>query len=240
MSDTIYVRAFPTILEQRSRRELLGRFVPFNTPTQVADPLPSGRFDIYHEGFRRGAFAAQAMSAEPGTLRRIGLVHTHEGGLGYLGPVVRLREEDDGLWGDVAVLRSKADDVEDLIAAGIDKLSVEFRLPAMAANTVVENGVRWRTRAHLDLVALEPKGAYAGAHVAAFRADIDELAREEAEAQAAEEAAAQQAADAAANAKAAEQAAAERRRRWDELTSRTAAEEARSAEYRQRYGIATS
>jgi HK97 family phage prohead protease len=240
MSQPIFVRAFPTVLEQKSPHELLGRFVPFDVPTKVADPLPSGRWDIYVEGFKRGAFAPQADSREPGVLRRIGLVHTHEGGLGYLGPVVSLREEDDGLWGDVAVLRSKASDVEDLIAAGVDQLSVEFRLPSMAANTVVVDGVRWRTRAHLDQVALEPKGSYPGARVAAFRADIDELAREQAEAEAAEEAAAKEAADAAAKAKADEEAAAERRRRWDELCARTEAEEARSAEYHQRFGISPS
>lgn len=219
MSDQqVFVRAFATGLEQTGPRQLTGRVVPYNAPARVADRLPDGNLDIYTEGFRAGAFAPQASSNEPGVLRRIGLVHTHEGGLGYLGPFVALRDEPDGLWGDVVVLRSKASDVEDLIEAGVRELSVEYRLPRTGQHTEVVDGVRWRTRAHLDRVAMEAKGAYGdGARVLAFREDLDELAREEDERREAAETAAA-AADAKARAEAAAaEAAAERKRRWEAI-----------------------
>jgi uncharacterized membrane protein YqiK len=80
------------------------------------------------------------------------------------------------------IVRSKADDVEDLIQAGVDELSIEFRLPVKGINTEIDNdGVRWRTRAHLDGVALEPKGAYSTARVLQYRADKDAEAAAQAE-----------------------------------------------------------
>lgn len=231
-----YLRAFPTMLQRTGARQLTGRLVPYNEATDVLDELPGGEMDIYREGFRPGAFAPQANTRAKGVLNKIGLVHRHDGGLGYLGPFVALREQPDGLWGDVDVLRSRADDVEDLIAAGVDELSVEFRLPR-ANHTVEEGGVRWRTRAHLDNVALEPKGAYSGARVAAFRAEVDELAKEQAEA--AQAAAAEAAAAEAARARQAADidAAVERRRRFEEMTARYDRERARQDELVRSYGV---
>jgi HK97 family phage prohead protease len=226
-----HIRAFSTQLVQSSTRELVGRFVPYDLATDVLDELPGGGIDVYKEGFRRGSFATQANSKEPGVLRRISLQHAHEGGLGYLGPVTELRDESDGLWGTVAVLRSKASDVEDLLASGVSELSVEFRLPAQGQNTVEEGGVRWRTKAHLDSVALEARGAYRGAEVMAYRAEMDAVAAQEAEARAAAE-------SAQAEVQADLDAAVERRRRWEELTGdRLTATVARQVEFETRYGV---
>jgi HK97 family phage prohead protease len=232
----VFIRAFPAALEQSGPHRLSGRFVPFDVATLVLDELPDGGVDIYPEGFRRGAFAPQVSSPEPAVVRRIGLVHTHDGGLGYLGPVIALRDEPDGLWGDVAVLRSKASDVEDLLAAGVKELSVEFRLPRLGQGTVIDgDGVRWRTRAHLDQIALEAKGAYTGARVASFRAELDELAKEEAARHAAETEQAAAVATAAQAEQSKVEAAEQAARQRAELDEWLAAEEAKQAELRARY-----
>lgn len=208
-----FQRAFPAQIERTGPRQLTGRLVPYDEPTDVLDVLPDG-VDIYREGFRYGAFAPQANTTEKGVLTRIGLVHRHEGGLGYLGNFTALREERDGLYGDVAILRSKAGDVEDLLDAGVRELSIEFHPPGAGHTEVDEAGIRWRTRAHLHRVALEPQGAYSSAQVLAFRAEVDHRQVEHA----GDELAA-------------------RRRRWDELTGRLPALEARQAEMVRQYGI---
>jgi HK97 family phage prohead protease len=244
----LFIRAYPTTLEIASPRQLTGRLVPYNVATDVLDEMPDGKMDIYKEGFRPGAFAPQANTREKGVLNKISLIHRHEGGLGFLGPFTGLRERPDGLWGDVAVLRSKASDVEDLLAAGVRELSVEFRLPRTGHTEVDRDGVRWRTRAHLDQVALEPRGAYRSAEVLAFRSELDEEQREQAEATATAEAErlakeATEDAEAAALAEEHERAerevelAAERRRRWDELSARAVIEAAKQDELVKQYGV---
>jgi HK97 family phage prohead protease len=182
----ILVRAFTTDLQMTGPRTLTAQFVPWNLPTEVADRSETGKLDIYVEGFRRGAFDGQATSSEPAVLRRVGFKHAHVGGLGFLGHLTALRNTDDGLEGDVSILRSKADDVADLLDSGIDGVSMEFQV--LRGGEQREDGVRWRTRAHLHAVALEAQQAYAGARVLAFREEIDEQLATEAEAQAAEEA----------------------------------------------------
>jgi HK97 family phage prohead protease len=240
----LYVRAFSTELTIASPRQLTGRLVPYNVTADVLDELGDGKVDIYREGFRPGAFAPQANTREKGVLNKIALVHRHEGGLGFLGPFVALREKPDGLWGDVSVLRSKAPDVEDLLAAGVNELSVEFRLPRVGHTEVDDDGVRWRTRAHLDQVALEPRGAYRTAEVLAFRSEVEQAEREQTESQEAQEAkAAAEAAEVAAQeeakakVEAAAEAAAERRRKWDELSSRVDVELAKQEELVKQYGV---
>jgi HK97 family phage prohead protease len=251
MSSEIHLRAFPTTLEASDvlpdgRRLLTGRLVPYDVKTAVLDPLPGGRFDIYEEGFRRGAFTPQVQ--QPRLWSKIGFIHSHEGGLGFLGPFTSLREEHDGLYGDVRILRSKVEDVEDLIESGVRELSVEFRLGRTGSTDVDENGVRWRTRAHLDRVALEPKGAYSEAQVLAFRAEMDEQQREEAEAQAAAEAersAAMEVEEArrivaeqeAQEREARAEAAVERKRKFDEFTARLEREAAKQRELVKEYGV---
>jgi HK97 family phage prohead protease len=220
----IKVRAFPAQIERTGPRQLTGRLVPYDVPADVADELPDGGYDFYREGFRPGAFRAQTEGREKGSFSKISLVHRHDrGGIGYLGPFLALREEADGLYGDVAIVRSKADDVQDLLDNGVGDLSVEFRLPLVDHTEIGDDGVRWRTRAHLDQVALEAKGAYTSAQVLAYRAEVDEQQREEAElAEAVRQVEAE---------------TAERRRRWEELTGRLDAEKVRQDELMRAHGV---
>ena len=244
---TQHIRAVPAILGATSRngqRFLTGRLVPYGVVADVLDEV-DGKREFYREGFRPGAFRLQAGPTVADKLSKIGLRHTHErgGGLGYLGPFVALRDEPDGLYGDARIMPTLVDNVEALLESGVDELSIEFGLSPRATNTEVgADGVRWRTRAHLLQVALEPMGAYSTAQVLAFRAEADELAKEEAaaaEAAQAEEAAKQAEADAEALASAEErrrvEAAAEaaeaRHRRWVELTDRIDGEMDRQKRY---------
>jgi HK97 family phage prohead protease len=235
-----FLRAYPTTIERTGQRQLTGRLVPYGVVTDVGDELPDGRVDIYREGFRAGAFSPQADAGKQRFVAKIGLVHSHDGGLGYLGPFTALREEADGLYGDVAILRSRADDVEDLLASGISELSVEFRVPKANATETAADGVRWRTRAHLDQVALEAKGAYGSARVLAYRAEVDEAQRQDAE-EAAEEQRRTDKANAEAQleekAKRAAEAAAERRRRFTELAARLEPEQERQRQLVHDYGL---
>lgn len=218
-----FLRAFPAHIERTGTRHLTGRLVPYNEPTDVLDQLPDGRLDIYREGFRPGAFRGQIDGRGKGAFSRVSLVHRHDrGGLGYLGPFTALRDEPDGLYGDVAIVRSKADDVQDLLDNGVADLSVEFRVPPTGA-TEEDDGVRWRVRAYLDQVALEAKGAYTGAEVLAYRAQVDEHQHEIAQADEA--------------VRLAEAEAAARRQRWAELAGRLDAEQARQAELVRTYGV---
>jgi hypothetical protein len=222
---------------------LIGRLVPYNVPTKVLDWLPDGEPDIYDEGFRPGAFARQLPSVDGTRTARINLVHAHEGGLGHLGTSRLLREAPDGLYGEIVVLRSRRDDVADLLAVGIDELSIEFRerlTPRGASTTVVDaDGVRWRTDVHLDRVALEPQGAYSGARVLAYRAELDTIEAEEAQRREAEAAERQAAADAeqaaAAEAEAAAAAETERARARAELDEWLAAEGERQRQLDERF-----
>jgi HK97 family phage prohead protease len=222
----VLVRAFPTVLERTGPRTLTGRLVPYNLATDVADLLPDGTHDIYREGFRPMAFSTQATSTEKGVIARIGLAHRHDNGLGYLGPFASLREGDDGLYGDVSILRSKADDVEDLLANGVNELSIEFRVPQANGTEVDSDGIRWRVKAHLDGVALEPRGAYDQAQVLAYRAAADEQAQAEA---AAEELRRKAEAEA--------EAIVERRHRFDELSRRADDVVERQKELIEQYGL---
>lgn len=240
MTQQTFFRAFPATIQQRGPRQLTGRLVPYNLPADVLDELPTGKVDIYREGFRRGAFDGQLQTGtrNKGVFTKIGLIHRHDGGLGYLGPFTRLREEADGLWGDVNVLPTKADDVGALLEDGIDELSIEFRLRPGADSTIVdEQGVRWRTRVHLDQVALEPKGAYSTAQVLQYRAAQDEMQEQE---QAEEEAERQRLADEAEKAEAAlavRDAERERKRLADEMAQRLEAEVAKQEQLVKEYGL---
>lgn len=184
-SEIRHLRAYPTSIQatgdDNGGRVLTGKLVPYDTASMVLDWLPDGKPDIYHEGFRRGAFGPQVDSNNKGVWHKISLIHKHEGGLGFLGSFIALREEVDGLYGDAKIVRTKTTDVEDLLDMGVNELSVEFRLPTIDSTQVDGNGVRWRVRAHLDQVALEPKGAYSSAQVLQFRAELDQLAKEEQE-----------------------------------------------------------
>jgi HK97 family phage prohead protease len=244
VSTQSFFRAVPAQIERTGPRQLTGLLMPYDVVAQVLDELPDGQIDAYQEGFRRGAFAPQANAKGKGIINKINLVHRHgPDGLGYLGPFTALREEADGLYGDARILPTLAENVGALLEEGVDELSVEFRLPR-AEHTVEVDGVRWRTRAHLDQVALEPKGAYTTARVLQYRSEMDDAQQERAAKQA-EEAEAQQAAAAAAAAQVAEaerlereaEEAAERRREWEALTGRLDAERDKQQQLVREYGV---
>jgi HK97 family phage prohead protease len=242
MSDELhYYRAFPTAIERTGQHQLTGRLVPWDTPTQVADPTDTpDKWDIYKEGFRRGAFEPQIRAVKHA---KISLVHRHGvQGLGFLGPFIALRDQPDGLYGDVKIVTTKRADVEDLLEAGVDQLSIEFRLIRRNDHTEVLDGVRWRRHCYLDAVALEPIGAYPDAKVLAYeRSEADKEAQEQREREEAEAAERQRQADEeAAERERAEKLEAERqerRARWDEMTNRYDADVTKQGELVRAYGV---
>jgi HK97 family phage prohead protease len=205
----------------------------------VADPTDNGKHDVYREGFRRGAFDGQVLTGgkNKGVFTRIGLIHKHEGGLGYLGPFTHLREGADGLYGTASIVSSKSTDVADLLDDGIDELSIEFRLRGAESTIVDSDGVRWRTSVHLDQVALEPKGAYSTAQVLQYRAEMDALEREELEAKEAEDA--KRLAEESQTKQLEDEAAAvlARRAAWDEMTARIDRDVLNQRELERTYGV---
>lgn len=236
----VHVRTLPTATEL-TEGQLLARLIPYNVTARVLDELPGGQYDSYTEGFRLGAARRQAGSSEPGVLRRIGLKHDHDGGLGYLGPLFSLEERDDGLYGEFRVLPSRRGDVAAMYELGIDELSVEF-LERKGGTEVDKDGVRWRTDVHLLGAALLPAGAYGrhGAGVLAMR-ELDELIAEQdaerehqrIEAEAAAEAAAQAERERVA-AEAAEQVAQARRQELADFDTFLAEARQKQADYAER------
>ena len=77
--------------------------------------------------------------------------------------------------------------VDTMLGDGIDSLSIGF---VETARPRVAGGVSWRTRVHLDHVALVDKGAYPAAKVLEFRDGPDLISLEELEDREADEAAA--------------------------------------------------
>ena len=234
-----FYRAFPTEVARTGPNQLTGRLVPWDTVAEVADPVLDGSYDIYHEGFRRGAFEPQIKAIKTS---KISLVHRHfTDGLGFLGPFVALRDLPDGLYGDVRIVTSRRADVEDLLEAGVNELSIEFRLRTGEHTEVDGAGVRWRRRCHLDAVALEPKGAYSTAQVIAFRSEQDESARqqhEREEAEAAERARQSEEEEAERQRQAtAEAERAEKQARWHEMTERYDTDVAKQTELVRTYGV---
>jgi HK97 family phage prohead protease len=234
-----FYRAFPTEVERTGPNQLTGRLVPWDVVADVADPTIDGSYDIYREGFRRGAFEPQIKAIKTS---KISLVHRHfASGLGFLGPFIALRDLPDGLYGDVKIVTSKRADVEDLLEAGVNELSIEFRLRTGEHTEVDGTGVRWRRRCHLDAVALEPKGAYSTAQVIAFRSEADEAARQQAEREAEEAAERQRQADEEEAERqrqaTAEAEAADRRARWNEMTERYDRDVTKQGELVRNYGV---
>jgi hypothetical protein len=247
-SSQSFYRAFSTQIEARQdevtgQHFLSGRLVPYDEAADVLDELPGGKLDLYREGFRRGAFAPQA-NAGKGIVNKINLVHRHgPSGLGYLGVFTGLRDESDGLHGDVRIMPTIAPNVEALLESGVDELSVEFRLPR-ADHTVEVDGVRWRVRAHLDQVALEPKAAYSQARVLAYRGEVEDQERAQAEAQAREDAERQASEQSETEKREALERAAveaaeaeERRREWDAMASRADVEAEKQKALVREYGV---
>ena len=171
MSQPTLVRHYtPTELARPNTGTLVGRAVPYNVATDVVDKLADGRLDAYREGFRPGVFDGAAK--EPG---RIILIDGHaEHGRGRkLGIATALRSTPDALEVEFRVLPTLVDDVAMLVELGVRDLSVGFQ-PLSGGTSIDDDGIRWRTRAHLIHVSLEPEGSYPGAEVLAMRAQQDQ------------------------------------------------------------------
>jgi hypothetical protein len=123
----------------------------------------------------------QVDSPEPGTVRRITFRDQHQGGLGKLGHLIALRNSDAGLHGVAQVLPSKVEDFDAMFEAGIDGMSMEFH--PVGRPQLDPAGTRWRTRIHIEAVALEAEPAYAASRILAVRAAAD-IEAEEAQAEA--------------------------------------------------------
>jgi len=178
VTDLLLIRAFASEFARTSRDTLETRLLPFNTPTRVSDPLPNGELDVYTEEIAPSMFASQLRAAHPQTLGRIRFFdgHPNQDGSSKLGWATGLRADNDWLYGTFKLQPSRVDDVEAMLEGGIKDVSVGF-IPLAGGTTVRADGSRLRIKGHLDHVALEPEGAYAGAEVTAMRA----LALEEAD-----------------------------------------------------------
>jgi HK97 family phage prohead protease len=162
-------------LDRPDPHTLTGRAVPYDQAADVTDLLPTGDLDRYREGFRAGAFDHQFP-----TPHRVRLVdgHTPDGSTGPdLAIATAMRNDDDGLMVDFRIFDDAAGKVETLLEVGVADLSVGFS-PARMGTEIDDAGVRWRTKALLRHVSLEPVGAYPGAEVLAFRGDPDDVLEE--------------------------------------------------------------
>ena len=173
------MRSFPSEIRRSDRSTIEARLIPYNLRTEVTDMTSDG-LDTYVEEVAPSTFAAQVRAAHPQTLARILFRDGHpQYGVGTkMGWATALRSDDTWLYGTFKVLPSRIADVVAMLDAGISDVSVGF---VPLKTTVRADGTRVRMRGHLDHVALEPEGAYAGAEVLAMRNRILEAADEAAE-----------------------------------------------------------
>jgi HK97 family phage prohead protease len=162
MSETVS-RRFDAAFELGDGRTVIGRCVPYNTPSMVAD----GDGGVpYTEVFRPGAFR-RCVRAAP----RVELRHEHDETItGRIGRARVLREEPDGLYGEFAMVDGTVGDhALELVRAGI--------LHSMSVHAVVyphgthrlDDGTIERTLASLLHVGLTSTPAYETARVLAVR-----------------------------------------------------------------------
>lgn len=143
-------------------RTLVGPVLPWGIAARVLD-----RGRLVEETFERGALAGTDPARVPLTA-----THPRDAGTLPIGVTVELEERDDAAWGAWHVSKTAlGDEVLELARDGVPLgLSVGF--------AEVAGGSRWspdrrrvtRTRALLDHVAVVRVPAYAGAGVAAMRA----------------------------------------------------------------------
>ena len=168
------IRSMPVVdIEVTSKNELEALFVPYDVTTTVYDP---GEPEPYQEGFLRGAFDLQLKRASFSPAS-VPLLPRH-GSSETFGHTRKLMDTDKGLHGVVGIRPSLREDVEQMIADGIDRMSIEFhplqRAPRLRGDT------RWREHAVLLAVAMVPNPAYDDAKVIELRAEQDVAAMERA------------------------------------------------------------
>jgi HK97 family phage prohead protease len=166
MTGTITVtRAFTADLEaDGDGRTIIGRCVPYDTPTMVADP---GEPAPYLETWRPGVFKRALKDPT-----RVHLVFAHdETAIGNrLGYAVTFRDEPAGLDATFRTVGAPGDQALELIRAGMARgLSIHAAVSPSGSRTRTD-GVVERTQARLIHVALVTEPAFADAKVTAIRA----------------------------------------------------------------------
>lgn len=160
---TVIVRSFDVDLEATDGRTIVGRCVPYDVPSTVADP-PNPV--TYREVWRPGAFRHVLKAAN-----RVRLNYEHEARniLNVVGHAVDLHEQPDGLHGTFRAVGAPGDQALELIRSGtVRGLSVAVVMHERGNRNA--DGMIERIRvARLDHVALTASPAYADAGVMAVR-----------------------------------------------------------------------
>jgi Escherichia/Staphylococcus phage prohead protease len=155
-------RAFTAALElDGDGRTIMGRCVPYDTPTLVADDL-----EPYMETFKRGAF--RSAMKDPA---RVHLVFGHdELAIGnQLGHAVSFADTDGGLDAVFRAVGSPGEVALEQIRAGMFRgLSIHAAIPPSGSRRRAD-GVIERTMVYLRHVALVKEPAYEAATVTALR-----------------------------------------------------------------------
>jgi uncharacterized protein len=146
-------------------RTLAGPLLPWGITARVLD-----RGRLVDETFERGALA----DADPARVPLTAL-HPKDNQQLPIGVTVELEERDDAAWGAWRVSDTALGN--EVLALARDGVPLGLSVGFME----MPGGSRWspdrrrvvRTRAQLDHIAIVRKGAYAGAQVAAIRADAD-------------------------------------------------------------------
>lgn len=165
MSELI-VRSFDAELETGDGRTIVGRCVPYDVETTVADaPNPV----TYREVWRAGAFRHILRGAQ-----RVKLNYEHEDRsiLNVVGSAVELVEAADGLHGTFRALGAPGDQALELIRSGtVRGLSIAVRMHERGSRTSGDGLVERVRVAQLEHVALTATPAYPEAGVTAVRTD---------------------------------------------------------------------
>jgi HK97 family phage prohead protease len=154
-------------------RTIFGVLVPYDAPTQIAEPGGS-----YQETFVRGAFNAQL--ADPAAVGRVKLLSQHRRDMNPLGRAVELRDDAAGLVGAFRVANTQAgDEALELVRDGaLDAFSIGFKPIGDEWNSRRTEVVR--RSALLRETSLVTFPAYAGAAIAGVRTGIRSVSPEDA------------------------------------------------------------
>lgn len=168
----VLVRTFAVAQQELDGRTLHVRIVPFDEVATVADPPD---YTPYKERFAPGVFSAQENAAHRIRLRTDHAAldnGSRKPGLsGVVGKGVSLRETSAGVEGEFRFLTTpEADTALELTReGGYDGVSAEF----IGIKSKMIDGVKTRTKAHLDSVALALGPAYSKAEILALREGSD-------------------------------------------------------------------
>ena len=178
----VYVRTFAVADQQLDGRTLSVRVVPFGEVATVADPPD---FRPYREEFVPGVFRDQQNAAHRVRLRSDhaaidGQGQRKSGLAGVVGKGVTLTESSGGVDMEFRFLSDPESEkaLELVREGGYDGVSAEFA-PKRGGTRLTKEGVKQRTRAHLDSVALALGPAYTGAEILGLREAANDVINEE-------------------------------------------------------------